>query len=151
MLFNFPFGSHKLPDDWVLRPVRPLPLCRLRFEPMSEPSFFSSFASSSFVPSPLFTPFPGVFSLFGQWSNGYHPSTSLALTLHDKPGIGGGGLARLLPACNWGRQPLRRLLADSPPPNESLCTFQLSWPPLAGATVTTSSPATMTQFRFTRR
>lgn len=146
MLFNFPFGSHKLPDDWVLRPVRPLPLCLLRFEPMFEP-FFSSCASV-FVPSTLFTPFPGVFSLFGQWSG--YPSTSLALTLQDKPGIGGGGLARLLPACNWGRQPLRRLLADSPP-NESLCTFQLSWPPLAGGTVTTSSPATMTQFRFTRR
>ena len=101
---------------------------------------------ASVVPSTAFTAFPGVFSLFGQ---SRYSSMSLALTLQDNAGVAGAGRVRLLPGCSWGRQPLRRLLGDSPL-NESLCTFQLSWPPLAGGTVTTSSPATIMPFCFTR-
>lgn len=143
MLFNFPLGSHKFPDDCVLRPVRPFPLCRLKFDPMLGLSFS---ICACVVPSAAFTAFPGVFSLFGQ---SRYSSMSLALTLQDNAGVAGAGRVRLLPGCSWGRQPLRRLLGDSPL-NESLCTFQLSWPPLAGGTVTTSSPATIMPFRFTR-
>lgn len=149
MLLSFPFaGSHRLPEDWVRRPVRPFPLCLLRFEPIidsSVPWICFVWWSSSWQ----FTAFPGVFSLFGQ--SKYLSIRSLTLTLQDTGCDGGGGAGRfLLPpettGCNWGRQPRRRLLdcGDSPF-TDSLCAFQLSWPLLVDGTVTTSSPVTMKQ------
>lgn len=142
ILLSFPLGSQRFPDDCVRRPVRPFPLCLLKFEPMIDSSVPTGFAWSP--SSRRFTALPGVFSLFGQ--SGRYRSTSLALNWPRD--VGGGGAGRfLLPpetSCDCGRQPRRRLLdcGDSPLPTDNLCTFQPSWPPLVDGTVTTSSPAT---------
>lgn len=145
MLLSFPLGSHKFPEDWVRRPVRPFPLCLLKFEPIVDSSivwtWFACWSSSR-----RFTAFPGVFSLFGQ--SKYLSTWFLALILQDISCSGGGGAGRfLLPpettGCNCGRlQPRRRLLdCGNSLCTDNLCTFQASWLLLVDGTVTTSSPA----------
>lgn len=141
MLLSLPLGSHKFPEDCVRRPVRPFPLCLLKFEPIVDTSVAVWFAWSS---SRRFTALPGVFSLFGQSK---YLSMSLALILQEIGGGGGGaGRFRLPPetTCDCNGQPRRRLLdcGDSLLTDSLCATFQPSWSPLVDGTVTTSSPAT---------
>lgn len=101
IVFSFPLGSHRLPEDWVRRPVRPLPLCLLRFEPIVSSVVWTWFVWSS---SWWITAFSGVFSLFGQ--SKYLSTWSLALTLSNIGGDGNAGRFLLPPetiGCNWGR------------------------------------------------